>query len=550
MAGLSFSRQDKIEIIRNLVEELAIPYIELYPFSNVKDREVIRTIREQFPQFLPHLSAFGSTRRADRTVENDENLNAIIDSGCQIATIFGKSWDFQLSFIHASPEQNLQMIEESVRYLKAHQLTVFYDAEHFFDGYKANPNYTIETLLAAERGGADAIILCDTNGGTLPGLVYDITEVVLRKTSKPLGIHSHNDSGMADAVSIAAVQACLHADRPCQVQGTMNGWGERSGNANLTTLIPILAVKMNLGIIPKQKLRNLTAVSNLLYEIANIIPPENRPFVGYNAFSHKGGMHIAAIEKDLRSYEHMDPEIIGNKRRVVFSEMSGRAALLHKCKKFGIELDGKDDRLIGLLDLLKRKESHGYTYEGADASLEILIRGYLQNSQMAATYYRTLYFEVEYFRVIADVRNVFHEEDLAIITDANIKTIVYKDDISREFHTAADGNGPVNALDKALRKALIHFYPVLEDIELVDFKVRITNADQDEVGTASRVRVLVKTRDKDGQLWGTIGSHVNIIVASFVALLDGYVFKLIKEKVTPLHVSQKAGEILNGNGLG
>jgi 2-isopropylmalate synthase len=542
MAGVTFSRQDKLEIIKKLVQELTIPYVELYPHSNPKDRELINEIQHSHPDLLPHLSAFGSTRKADKKPEDDENLNSIISSGCKYATIFGKTWDFHLQFIHATPEENLKMIEDSVAYLKKNGLIVFFDAEHFFDGYKANPEYAINALNAAEKGGAEALILCDTNGGTLPHEIYDIVEVIIKKTTKPLGIHMHNDCGMADAGSIAAVQACLNHDRACQVQGTMNGLGERAGNANLTTILPILAIKMKLQIIPRQKLRNITSVSTLIYELANMVPPPNQPFVGYNAFSHKGGMHIAAVEKDIHSYEQIDPELVGNKRRVLISEMSGKAALLHKCNKFGIEIDKNDPRLVKILEVLKRKESHGYNYEGADASLTILIKGILQNQELAATYYRRYYFEVDYFRVITDVRNLFHEDSLAIYTDANIKTFINADKGMREFHTAADGNGPVNALDKALRKGLAHFYPVLEEIELIDFKVRIANAESGEEGTASRVRVLSMTRDRDGEIWGTIGAHVNIIVAAFVSLLDSYVYKLMKANVKPLHISDNTCE--------
>jgi 2-isopropylmalate synthase len=324
--------------------------------------------------------------------------------------------------------------------------------------------------------------------------------------------------------------------RLCQIQGTINGFGERAGNANLTTLLPIVYLKMGLqGPLPKEKLTNLTSVSNMIYELANMVPPLNSPFVGYNAFSHKGGMHIAAIEQDYKSYEHLDPNLVGNKRRVVISEMSGKSAILQKCKKFGIDIKKDDPLLADILRLLKRKEGHGYNYDGAEASLEILLRGMLMDPTQAATYYRTYYFDVDYFRVITDVRNVFNEEDLEIFTDANIRTMVKQKDGVADFHTASDGVGPVNAIDNASRKALIHFYPVLEEIELVDYKVRISNALEVEQGTASRVRVLVETKDKDGQIWGTIGSHVNIIVASFVALLDSYVYKLMKEKIEPMN---------------
>lgn len=540
MAGVNFSRQDKSMLVKNLVEELSFPFIEVYPFSNPKDAELIQSIKQTAPQYIPHLAAFGSTRKVSVKPEDDENLKALVESGLPTATIFGKSWDFHLDFIHASPEQNLEMIEDSIKFLKENGMHVIFDAEHFFDGFKHGREYALQTLKAAEKGGADVIVLCDTNGGTLPHEVYDITEIVLKHVQVPLGIHAHNDTGMGEANSIAAVQACLNQNRACQVQGTMNGLGERAGNANLTTILPILVLKMKLtGVIPHQKLRNLTSVSNLVYELSNMVPPLNSPFVGYNAFSHKGGMHIAAIDKDFRSYEHIDPDDVGNKRRVVISEMSGKSAILHKCEKLGIKIEKSDPIIEEVLKIIKRKESHGYTYDGADASLEILIRGILQDPKEAAAYWRQYYFEVEYFRVITDARNIFREEDLEIFTDANIKMLVATPDGFDEYHTAAEGNGPVNALDQAFKKALIYFYPVLSEIELIDFKVRIANATDAEVGTASRVRVLVITQDKDGQVWGTIGAHVNIIVASFVALLDSYVYKLMKEDVPPYTKTRK-----------
>ncbi|MHA1819400.1 MAG: citramalate synthase [Promethearchaeota archaeon] len=534
MAGINFSLQDKFDILKSLVDELGIELVEIYPFSNPKDMELIKYVKERYPKYLKNLVAFGSTRNSKKEVYEDENLKVIVESGLNKACIFGKSWDFHLPFIHASSEENLKMIEESVAYLKEHGFTVYFDAEHFFDGYKSNRSYAMQTLRSAERAGADALILCDTNGGTLPHEVYDIVEDVIRETKADLGIHAHNDAGMGDANSIAAVKACLEHNRACQVQGTINGLGERTGNADLTTIIPNLVLKMGLNVVPRDKLKNLTAVSNLIYEIANLIPPTDAPFVGYNAFSHKGGMHIAAIRKDYRSYEHINPEDVGNKRRVLISEMSGKSAIIYKMDALGITIDKNDPLIAEILRLIKVKESHGYTYEGADASLEILIRGMLNDPKMAANYFRTYYFEVDYFRVITDVRNVFDEQRLEIFNDANIRIMVNdKEGNKREYHTAATGNGPVNAIDNAFKKGLIHFYPVLKEIELVDFKVRIANAAENEHGTASRVRVLVKTRDKDGTIWGTIGSHVNIIVASFVALLDSYVYKLMKEKIPP-----------------
>ena len=533
-SGLNLTRQDKFLITKNLIKQLEVPYIEVYPFSNPKDRNLIKFISENHPQFLNHLVAFGSTHRSDQTPETDPNLQSIVDSGLSHATIFGKTWLYHLDLIHATPDQNLQMITDSVKYLKDNEITVFYDAEHFFDGYKDNSEYAIETLKAAEKGGAEVLILCDTNGGTLPNEIESIIGVVLKQTTVSLGIHTHNDSGLGVANSIVAVKTCNDGGRSCQVQGTINGIGERTGNANLITIIPILVEKMGLNTsVPNDKLKNLVSLSHLLCEIINISPPDNAPFVGKNAFSHKGGMHIAAVKKKLKSYEHMDPSLVGNKRRFVVSEMAGKSALLSKFEQFGITLAKEDPLLETILQVLKRKESHGYTYDGADASLEILVRGMMENPKLESSYYRTYFFEVDYFRVITDVRNVFDKEEVEIFTDANIKLLIANPNGFHEFHTAADGNGPVNAIDKALKKALLHFYPILEEIELLDFKVRIANELEDESGTNSRVRVWVLSKDKDGQTWGTIGSHVNIMAASFAALIDSYVYKLMKENAAP-----------------
>ncbi|MHA1339921.1 MAG: citramalate synthase [Promethearchaeota archaeon] len=544
MAGVNFSLNDKFKIVETLINEMDIPYIEVYPSSNPKDMELVKYVQTKKPKYLNRLVAFGSTRKVDLSADKDENLQKIIESGLNTACIFGKSWDFHLPLIRANEDQNLKMIEDSILFLKKHGKRVFFDAEHFFDGYRSNKNYAISTLKSAEKAGADCIILCDTNGGTLPHEVYDIFEEILGIIKTPIGFHGHHDCGMSNANSIVAVQACLKYNRYCQIQGTFNGLGERTGNANLTTIIPVLVLKMNIPVVSRDNLKNLTQVSNLIYELANLVPPLDAPFVGYNAYAHKGGMHIAAIKKDFRAYETTNPNDVGNKRRVLVSEMSGKSAILHKCEKFGIHLDKNDPLIAEILKVLKRKESHGYTYEGADASLEILIRGMMHDPKQAAAYYRTYFFEVDYFRVVTDVRNVFREEDLEIFTDANIKAFIKdqqdQQSIIKTFHTAAEGNGPVNAIDNALRKALIHFYPVLEEIELIDFKVRISNSAEQEKGTASRVRVLVESRDrKDGEIWGTIGSHVNIIVASFVALLDSYVYKLLKENVKPYRLKDE-----------
>ncbi|UYP46717.1 (R)-citramalate synthase [Candidatus Lokiarchaeum ossiferum] len=534
MAGIALSQRDKYLLVQMLHNQLNINHIEIYPFSNPKDRELISMVKQNTPELLDALVAFGSTRNVKNIPQNDPNLLSLSTCGLKKATIFGKSWILHLEAIHASPEENLAMIADSVTYLKEAGLTVIYDAEHFFDGYNENPKYALKTLLAAENAGADYLILCDTNGGCLPSDIKQIGQEILKHTNVPLGIHTHNDSGLAVANSIVFTQLCLDAGRRCQVQGTLNGIGERCGNANLITLIPILNLKLNQKIIQKDNFANLTSLANVTLEIMNLNPSANSPFVGSNAFSHKGGMHIAAVRKNNSLYEHINPKCLGNKRKYLISEMAGRSALLQKMSQFEIPVDKDNPLLAEILKKIKTKESKGYTYEGADASLEILIRSLIADSNRDINFYRQKFFEVDYFRVVIDARNLFNKNAISVFTDANVKTSFFQGDVKRDFHTADSGNGPVSALDNALRKALINFYPALNEIELSDFKVRISNVYDSDHGTASRVRVLVETKDLDGQIWNTVGVHSNIILASFIALVDSFIYKLLKNNVNPV----------------
>lgn len=511
MAGVSFDVEDKIRILKSVLEDLSFDVIECgWPGSNPKDLEFFEKVKE-LNLTNGKIAVFGSTRKKDKKVEEDENLNALIKSGAKIATIFGKSWDLHvLKALETTLEDNLNMIKESVEYLKKAGMDVFYDAEHFFDGYKDNKEYALSTLQAAIEGGASWIILCDTNGGSLPYEVFEATADVNEMFNIPLGIHAHNDSGMGNANALAAFRAGAR-----QIQGTINGFGERCGNTNLSTIIPILKIKLGIDCISDNKLRNLTKISHFVYEMANMTPNEYAPFVGKNAFTHKGGIHVSAMLKDVHTYEHINPELVGNTRDIKISELSGRSSILHTSKKFGLPLDENNPKIAKISEVIKEKENAGCTFEGAEGSLEILMKS-VDMSIDNPDFYKNIYFQCEGFRVITEM---FGEN---YISEATIKVNVK----GKEYHTAAEGNGPVNALDNALKKSLIYFYPSLKEIDLSDFKVRIIK----QSGTASAVRVLAETYDDD-ETWGTVGAHNNIIVASFDALVDSYVYKLLKDKI-------------------
>jgi len=502
---ISFLLEDKIRIAHKL-DESGIHYIEGgWPGSNPKDVSFFRDIKKE-KLIQAKIAAFGSTRRAKITPDKDQNIRTLVQSEADAVTIFGKSWDFQVHEALRIPlEENLEMIFDSLEYLKARMPEVFYDAEHFFDGYKANPEYAIQTLKAAQQAGADCIILCDTNGGTMPYEIGEIVDAVKQEIATPLGIHTHNDSECAVANSIVAVKHGI-----VQVQGTINGFGERCGNANLCSIIPALKVKMKKECLTDAQLKQMRDLSRFVYELANLAPAKHQPYVGNSAFAHKGGVHVSAIQRHPETYEHMRPELVGNSTRVLVSDLSGRANILAKATEFNINLDSKDPVTLEILEDIKEMENRGYQFEGAEASFELLMKRALGTHRK--------FFQVVGFRVIDERRH----EDEQPISEATIMVKVG----GKVEHTAAEGTGPVNALDNALRKALEKFYPRLKEVKLHDYKVRVLPAGQ---GTASSIRVLIESGDKEGR-WGTVGVSSNVIEASYQALVDAIEFKLHKDE--------------------
>lgn len=507
--NFNLSVEDKVRITVKL-DEFGIDFIEGgWPGSNPKDVDFFREIRSYA---LKHakVSAFGSTRLFSNPTDKDANLQALIEAKTPAITIFGKSWDVHVrDALRISLENNLQIIEESLRYLKPHVQHLFYDAEHFFDGFKGNSEYALASLDKAVAGGADCLVLCDTNGGTLPTEIPAIMESVKkhlasRGTSVDIGIHAHNDSETAVANSLIAIS--LGATH---VQGTANGFGERCGNANLTSIIPALALKMHHDFAAAATLNKLTEISRFVTELANLPHNKYQPYVGNSAFAHKGGIHVSAVQRNPMTYEHIDPEKVGNIRRVLISDLSGKSNVLHKAKKFGLDLDSKDPVVSSILSELKELENQGFQYEGAEASFELLMRRALGS--------RKNYFDLKGFRVISQ-----KDPDGQILEEATIRIEVGGEVV----HTAALGNGPVNALDNALRKALTRFYPNLQEMELADYKVRVLAS---EHGTGARIRVLVESRDRDN-IWGTVGVSHDIIEASWQALVDSITYKLMMDE--------------------
>lgn len=497
--GISFSIADKIKIAKRL-DAFGIPVIEGgWPGSNPKDIEFFQRIKD-VPLSQARIAAFGSTRRAKTAAEEDAVLRQLLEAGTDVVTIFGKSWTLHVAeVLRVTPEQNLAMIRDSVAWLKANGREVIYDAEHFFDGFKADSGYALAAIQAAEEGGADCITLCDTNGGSLPWEIGDIVGVVLQTVKTRVGIHPHNDSELGVANAIAAVRAGAS-----QVQGTMNGIGERNGNANLTSIMPVLQLKMALSCLPEARMADLTDMANSINEIANLLPNESQPFVGRNAFAHKAGVHIDAIIKNPTSYEHIAPEKVGNTRRFLLSELSGGATLEAKAREWGVPLEKSSPETRMLLTRLAEMEHEGYVFEESEASFELLVRRSLGGAPR--------YFDPESFRVIVERR------DGTPITEATVKMRIR----GQETLTVAEGDGPVNALDGALRKALIPFFPKLHDIRLTDYKVRVVNGAE---GTAAKVRVHIESAD-GAETWSTIGVSENIVYASWRALLDALEYGL------------------------
>jgi 2-isopropylmalate synthase len=503
--GVSFSGEDKVRLASRL-DALGIHYIEGgWPGSNPKD---LRFFRRMQDVTLKHakLAAFSMTRRAGGRAEGDANMQALVDAGAPVATIVGKSWDFHVTdALDTTLTENLAMIADTIAYLRPRMEEVLFDAEHFFDGFRADRDYALATLKAAADAGAHWLVLCDTNGGTLPGDIVEIIREVKRHVSTRLGIHVHNDAECAVANSLAAVlEGCE------QVQGTMNGFGERCGNANLVSVIPALVLKLKLDCIPEANLRELRETSRFVSELANRKPWTSQPYVGDSAFAHKGGMHVSAVQKHPETYEHIAPAAVGNHRRVLVSELSGKSNILWKAKEFGIDLDRETPDSRRILERLKELEDQGFLFEGAEASFELLMEKALGRHHS--------YFELVAYRVIVEEQAAEGEPVAEATVRVRVKGMLE--------HTAAAGNGPVNALDHALRKALEEFYPSLKTMKLLDYKVRILD---ESAGTGAKTRVLITSGDGE-ETWGTVGVAENIIEASWQALVDSIEYKLRRDE--------------------
>ena len=503
--GISFSIEEKLKIARKL-DEMGVQYIEGgWPGSNPKDMEFFLKVKElKLKNSI--IAAFGSTRRLKNAAKDDENLKAFVKSGAKVATIFGKTWDLHVTdVLKATLKENLELILDSVKYLKDNGMEVFYDAEHFFDGYKANREYALQTLLAAEKAGAAFIVMCDTNGGTDPSNLRKIIEDVKKTVKTPLGIHAHNDADLAVANSIIAVESGCE-----MVQGTINGYGERCGNANLCSIIPNLQLKLGLSCLAPAKLKELTHSALYIAEVANIKLQDNAPFVGHSAFAHKAGVHVDAMKKNQKSYEHLAPETVGNERRILISELSGVSNIVFKGKLLGLNIEKDSPETKEILKKVKELELLGYNFEDAEASFEILVKKVFKT-------HRT-FFELDGYSVSVENRNG------KVVSLATIKVKVKA--ASAEI-TAAEGAGPIDALNNALRKALETSYPSLKTVHLRDFKVRIVDP---QSATKALTRVVIESSDGKN-IWNTVGVSDNIIEASWYALVDSIEYKLLKDGV-------------------
>lgn len=502
--GISLSAEDKLKIARKL-DTLGVHYIEGgNPGSNNKDIEFFSRAKKL--NFNAKLTAFGSTRRKGIAAEHDTNLNRIVESGVPAATLVGKSWDFHVhTALQTTLEENLAMVGDSVAFLRRHGVEAIFDAEHFFDGYKHNPDYALAVLKRAQDAGANWLVLCDTNGGTLPGEIFEIVSSIKRELQAPIGIHTHNDCELAVANTLAAVQAGAE-----QVQGTINGYGERCGNANLCSIIPNLQLKLKYRCLEENQLASLTSVARYVSEIANVNLPVNQPYVGNAAFAHKGGIHVSAIMKDSKTYEHISPELVGNKQRVLVSELAGQSNLIVKAQEMNLNFDPQNVQTRSVINKIKDLEHEGYQFEGADASLELLLR-----------------------EACGELREVFTLESIKILIEKTgaqsaVCEAIVKLKIGDETAlTVAEGNGPVNALDNALRKALITYYPEIKNIHLTDYKVRVLD---EKDATAAKVRVLVESTNFENT-WNTVGVSSNVIEASWQALLDSIRYALLGQEL-------------------
>ncbi|HOP84864.1 MAG TPA: citramalate synthase [Syntrophorhabdaceae bacterium] len=501
---ISFSLNDKLRITEKL-DEFGMHYIEGgWPGSNPKDLLYFKDVKKLNLK-NSKIVAFSSTVKANTKPEDDETLRAIFDADTEYVTIVGKSWDLHIKdALKVKLDTNLKMIDKTIEYLKKHGKIVFFDAEHFFDGYKNNRPYAMDILRVAYNAGADLIVLCDTNGGSMPYEVYDIVREVKHEIKAKLGIHTHNDTENAVANSLMAVKAgCVH------IQGTINGYGERCGNANLCSIIPNLILKMGYEGLSREKLVQLRELSLFVDEMANLIPDKHRPYVGDSAFAHKGGIHVSAIRRNPETYEHIEPHLVGNRQRVLISDLSGESSILYKAEEFNIDIEKDKKAAKEIVKKIKELEMRGYQFEGAEGSLELLIKKALGLHKK--------YFDLIGFRVIVEKK-----EKNQPISEATIMVKVG----DRIEHTAALGTGPVNALDNAFRKALYKFYPSLKAMDLVDYKVRVLSTKD---GTKAVTRVLIENSDGEKN-WGTVGVSENIIEASWQALVDGIDYKLLIEE--------------------
>jgi 2-isopropylmalate synthase len=500
--GINLSVNDKISITQKL-DEFGIDIIEGgWPGSNPRDEEFFNKAKGLH---LNHakVCAFGSTARYPDKISSDPNLVALLKAETGAVSIFGKTWKFHSDVsLGLSENENEELIYKSVRFLKDHVESVIFDAEHFFDGYKDNPQFAVKMLKAAQSAGADVIVLCDTNGGSLPNEVSIITSDIIKNLDLPVGIHAHNDGELAVANSIAAIIAGA-----THIQGTINGVGERCGNANLSSIIPNIIVKLNKQTNVDLNLEHLTSLSNFVFEIMNLVPNNRAAFVGNSAFAHKGGIHVSAVLKDSKMYEHIDPSLVGNKQRVLVSDLSGQSNIRYKAKEFGVNLNGDNELSRKLVNHIKNLEFDGYQFDGAEASFELILRSEMNEFS-------------PFFKMLESKVNVTFNAGGSDNSEA-----VLKIEVDGEIeHTAANGEGPVNALDNALRKALLRFYPDIASIKLIDYKVRVLN---EKHGTGAKVRVLIESSDGN-ETWSTVGVSENIIEASWQALVDSISYKLFK----------------------
>ena len=502
--GISFSLEDKIKIVR-VLDDLGVTYIEAgNPGSNPKDMEFFKRLKGEMLK-NSKIVAFGSTRRPNTEVSEDNNIKNLLLAETSVVTVFGKSWDFQVKeILKTSLDENLNMIGDTIKYLASKNKEVIFDAEHFFDGYKQNKEYAISTVKVAAESGAKSVVLCDTNGGTLPDEIKNITEEVVDIIGGNVGIHCHDDMGMAVANSIVATQVGAN-----QIQGTFIGIGERCGNANLSTIIPTLKLKMGYNVIDDNNLSKLTIVARFIAEISNITLQDEAPYVGGSAFAHKGGMHIDAVCKTPKSYEHIKPELVGNKRRFLISEVSGKSTVYSEVQKIFPNIVKDSEEVKKITNKLKELEYEGYQFEGAEGTVELVMRKIIGKYKP--------FFKLNYFKVFSEQPSWDKEFSSSVMINITVD--------GKEEMNAAIGDGPVNALDKALRKALDVFYPQLQDVRLVDYKVRVLDS---ESATGAKVRVLIESTD-GVENWSTVGVSRDVIQASWIALVDSIEYKLIKD---------------------